>query len=341
MKKNLKLFFVFTLLLSVSTVFAQNRHVVERTINTAKYQEDDFNIFVVYNDSVVPGDAIFVRMLIQTPKSHKKDKPAEKTAIMRLYRETKSKPVETGTFYSLGKQKKGNSLELLCGIPLSSFLTNDTYTLKISISEENKPTTYDFVLPLKFQARKFIEETIHLDTKNTAIRTDNSPQRAAQIEKLNKILETITPSSVYNLRPMQSPTTSTRYTSFFGDRRIYAYSNGQSSTSLHYGNDYGIPTGSEVRSCAEGKVVLAEWRNSTGWSVVVEHLPGLYSIYYHCSELLVKDGDYVKTGELLAKSGATGLATGPHLHWEMRLNMSAVRPEFFLDDFTFENEGFN
>ena len=52
----------------------------------------------------------------------------------------------------------------------------------------------------------------------------------------------------------------------------------------------------------------------------------------------VKEGDLVKQGDLIAKSGSTGLATGPHLHWEMRLNGSAVRPEFFLDDFAFENE---
>ena len=135
---------------------------------------------------------------------------------------------------------------------------------------------------------------------------------------------------------MVSPTTSTRYTSWFGDRRVYAYSNGKSSTSLHYGNDYGIPEGSEVKACSDGKVVLAEWRNSTGWSIVIEHLPGLYSLYYHLSEMLVKEGDTVKTGDLIAKSGKTGLATGPHLHWEMRLNMSAVRPEFFLTNFTFE-----
>ena len=55
---------------------------------------------------------------------------------------------------------------------------------------------------------------------------------------------------------------------------------------------------------------MAEDRISTGWSVVVEHLPGLYSLYYHMSELSVKEGDMVTQGQLLGKSGATGLATG-------------------------------
>ena len=83
---------------------------------------------------------------------------------------------------------------------------------------------------------------------------------------------------------------------------------------------------------------MAENRISTGYSIVIEHLPGLYSLYYHLSELKVEEGQMVKQGELIGKSGATGLATGPHLHWEIRLNGSAVVPEFFLNDFTFEDE---
>lgn len=336
MKRNIKFFVLITLLLQMFNAYAGD---IIRTTSTAKYQEDDCNIYVIYNDSVVPGDAIFVRMMIQTPKSHKKEKAPERVAVMRLYRETKAKAIETATFYSTGKAKKSNTVELMCGIPLSSFLTNDKYTLKITITEGDD-TPKEFVLPLNFQNRDFDKETIPLDTKNTAIKTDNSSARAAQIEKLNNILATSNTESLYAFKKMMIPTESRRYTAHFGDRRIYAYSNGQSSTSLHYGNDYGIPEGSEVKACGDGKVVLAEWRNSTGWSIVIEHLPGLYSLYYHLSEMKVKEGDIVKTGELIAKSGCTGLATGPHLHWEMRLNSSAIRPEFFLDNFTFEGESY-
>ena len=53
--------------------------------------------------------------------------------------------------------------------------------------------------------------------------------------------------------------------------------------------------------------------------------------------LNVKEGDIVKQGDLVGLSGATGLATGPHLHWEMRLNMQAVSPDFFVNDFTFDS----
>ncbi|MCR5761863.1 MAG: M23 family metallopeptidase, partial [Treponema sp.] len=196
----------------------------------------------------------------------------------------------------------------------------------------------NFTLPFSLEYKEFISETIPLDARNTSIKTDTSSTRMQQINKLNAILGTINKDHVYQTTEYIPPTTSTRRTSYFADRRVYKYTDGNSSTSLHYGTDYGIPTGSKVNACATGLVVMAENRISTGWSVVIEHLPGLYSLYYHLDELNVKEGDIVNQGTLIGLSGATGLATGPHLHWEMRLNMSAVNPDFFTQDFTFASE---
>ena len=228
-------------------------------------------------------------------------------------------------------------MTFLTGIPLSSWWNSDnSYSLRVSY-RLSTGKSYDFTLPFSLSYKKFVEETIPLDTKNTEIRTDTSPKRMGQIEKLNSILATVNKDQIYQTKSFTPPTPATRRTSFFADRRIYAYSNGKSSTSLHYGIDYGVPTGSNVTACAAGRVVLAEDRVTTGYSVVIEHLPGLYSLYYHMSELHVKEGDVVKEGQLIGLSGATGLATGPHLHWEMRLNMAAVSPDFFTSDFTFSN----
>jgi murein DD-endopeptidase MepM/ murein hydrolase activator NlpD len=67
----------------------------------------------------------------------------------------------------------------------------------------------------------------------------------------------------------------------------------------------------------------------TGNSVVIEHLPGVYSLYYHLDKIEVKEGDIVEAGTLLGLSGATGLATGPHLHWEVRVNGENTDPDVF------------
>lgn len=317
-----KILLTLLCLLQLNLIFAAN----------AKYESENYNLNLTYNDVITPGDAIFVRLNITIPKTHKKSKnEPEKKATLQLLQD--KKVIESAPFYQL--KKKTASTEMLCGIPVSLWLKDGNYSLKI-IYADSDTDIKEFILPSRLQMRTFREEVLQLDERNTNIKTDNSPERAAQIEKLNNILFTSMPSDIFSLKKFTTPTESQRYTAYCGDRRTYVYTNGKSSTSLHYGNDYGVPTGTEVKACAGGKVVMAESRISTGWSVVIEHLPGLYSLYYHMSELSVKEGDMVNQGQLIGKSGATGLATGPHLHWEVRLNGSAVRPEFFLNDFAFE-----
>ena len=317
-----KILLTLLCLIQLNLIFAAN----------AKYESENYNLNLTYNDVITPGDAIFVRLNITIPKTHKKSKnEPEKKATLQLLQD--KKVIESAPFYQL--KKKTASTEMLCGIPVSLWLKDGNYSLKI-IYADSDTDIKEFILPSRLQMRTFPEEVLQLDERNTNIKTDNSPERAAQIEKLNNILFTSMPSDIFSLKKFTTPTESQRYTAYCGDRRTYVYTNGKSSTSLHYGNDYGVPTGTEVKACAGGKVVMAESRISTGWSVVIEHLPGLYSLYYHMSELSVKEGDMVNQGQLIGKSGATGLATGPHLHWEVRLNGSAVRPEFFLNDFAFE-----
>jgi murein DD-endopeptidase MepM/ murein hydrolase activator NlpD len=91
-----------------------------------------------------------------------------------------------------------------------------------------------------------------------------------------------------------------------------------------------VPTGTEVRACAAGGVVLARERIVTGNTVILEHLPGVYSLYYHMDSIAVSEGLVVEEGALLGESGSTGLATGPHLHWEIRVSGENADPDVFL-----------
>ncbi len=324
MKKIYKSILILSFLLFTSQIFAK----------TANYQSELYTINVNYNEKIVPGDAIFVKMKISSPKKKSKTEIQKKASLVLIQNK---KAIENAAFYQINKKKNSSTEEMLSGIPISPWITGGEFSLKVIFSVSNDET-FEFELPVEFEIREWNKETLKLDEKNSAIKTDTSPERIAQIEKLNNILFTVMTQDVYSLKKFIVPTSSTRYTAFFGDRRIYEYTNGKSSTSLHYGNDYGISEGSEVEACADGKVVMAENRISTGWSIVIEHLPGLYSLYYHLSEMDVKEGDMIKQGQIIGKSGSTGLATGPHLHWEVRLNGSAVRPEFFLNNFTFDEE---
>jgi murein DD-endopeptidase MepM/ murein hydrolase activator NlpD len=176
--------------------------------------------------------------------------------------------------------------------------------------------------------RKFAAEEIPLDSNNTDIRTRPDPQKTREAEILWALLSR-DGEDLYTPGPFIFPVKSTRRTSHFGDRRVYLYTDGTRGSSIHAGVDYGVPQGTEVYSCAAGKVALAGPRIVTGNSVVLEHLPGLYSLYYHLDRIAVKEGDLVEAGSLLGYSGATGLATGPHLHWEVRVAGENVDPDSF------------
>jgi murein DD-endopeptidase MepM/ murein hydrolase activator NlpD len=179
--------------------------------------------------------------------------------------------------------------------------------------------------------RHFNAEEIALNQSNTDIRTKPDPEKTAQADELWAIIAR-TGNTVYHEGAFVPPVpVNTRRTSYFGDRRVYVYTTGGRDTAIHAGVDYGVPTGTPVRSCARGKVVLAKFRISTGYSVILEHLPGVYSLYYHMSALNVAEGSIIDAGTVLGQSGATGLATGPHLHWEIRVSTENTDPDALVN----------
>jgi murein DD-endopeptidase MepM/ murein hydrolase activator NlpD len=115
--------------------------------------------------------------------------------------------------------------------------------------------------------------------------------------------------------------------SAFGTRR--AYNDGPVS-SYHGGTDFQAATGTEVHAAAPGRVVLARHLDVRGNAVIVDHGAGVYTMYCHFSSIIAKEGDAVQTGDVLGLVGSTGLSTGPHLHWEMRVQGERVDPMRWL-----------
>ena len=185
-------------------------------------------------------------------------------------------------------------------------------------------------LPFYIESRQFHSETIFLDQRNTDIRIAPNPQRVAESQHIWGVFNS-PGTEIHTMEAFVRPVTATRRTSPFGARRIFQYVTGESDTTLHNGIDYGIPTGTDVMASARGRVVVARYRIVTGNSVVIEHLPGLFSIYYHLDSIAVSEGAIVEAGTLLGLSGATGLATGPHLHWEVRVSGESADPDAFLN----------
>jgi murein DD-endopeptidase MepM/ murein hydrolase activator NlpD len=85
-----------------------------------------------------------------------------------------------------------------------------------------------------------------------------------------------------------------------------------------------------VLATKEGKVVTATYSSSAGNYVAIYHGNGLYSYYMHCSLLNVSVGDKVKQGQVIARSGSTGISTGPHLHFAIYKNGNYVNPMYYV-----------
>ncbi len=99
---------------------------------------------------------------------------------------------------------------------------------------------------------------------------------------------------------------------------------------LHAGTDVGVMTGTTVRASRAGQVTVAGWLGGYGNCVMIDHGDGVTTVYGHLSEITVSVGEYVDQGERIALSGNTGRSTGPHLHFEIRINGTPVDPEPYL-----------
>jgi len=265
--------------------------------------------FVVDPPSARPGEPVTVGFRGET-------NPGARLQAVLL--DSRGRRVVSAPFFSL----EGEARAAILAIP-STALTGSA-----AIRIEAGPETIGD-LPFTIDRRDFPSETVALNQENTDIRTVEDPQKTAEAEELWAILMR-TGTVIYSGGPFIPPVASTRRTSDYGTRRIYLYVDNTTDTSIHAGVDIGVPTGTEVAASASGKVVLAKYRIVTGNTVILEHLPGLYSLYYHMDTIAVSVGAVVEAGAILGESGSTGLATGPHLHWEIRVAGENADPDAFL-----------
>ena len=115
-----------------------------------------------------------------------------------------------------------------------------------------------------------------------------------------------------------------RITSHFNRQRFHPIHKEQRP---HLGTDYGAPTGTLVWTTARGEVAYAGWKNGYGKLVEIVHPNGYRTRYAHLSKILVRKGELVQQKEIIGKVGTTGLATGPHLHYEIIKDGHHINPE--------------
>jgi murein DD-endopeptidase MepM/ murein hydrolase activator NlpD len=140
----------------------------------------------------------------------------------------------------------------------------------------------------------------------------------AQVERLNRTLALV---------PYRKPVIGeVEFTSGFGVRSDPFLGR----PAMHTGLDFRAAMGDPVRATANGKVVSAGWSGGYGRMIEISHGNGLSTRYGHLSEIGVKVGDPIKIGQVIGEVGSTGRSTGPHLHYETRIDGEAVDPQKFL-----------
>ena len=99
----------------------------------------------------------------------------------------------------------------------------------------------------------------------------------------------------------------------------------------HTGMDLAVPTGTPIRAALPGTVTVSKYNaGGYGYYVMIDHGSGLTTLYGHCSQLLARVGQTVQAGDIIALSGSTGRSTGPHLHFEVRVNGERTNPRAYL-----------
>jgi len=177
-------------------------------------------------------------------------------------------------------------------------------------------------------------EYASIDGKLEKLRAINETMRLKNEEKIhtlgkkisNDILKTWKVQKFYPLK------NGARVASY-GDERHYYYKNksNEVSHSYHVGYDLASTKMASIRTSNAGTVVYANDNGIYGNMPMIDHGLGLYTLYGHCSQILVKEGDEVKAGEVIAKTGSTGLALGDHLHFGVLVQGVEVRPVEWFD----------
>ena len=254
---------------------------------------------VQVTDSVIPGDPVSVRVAL----------PPESLGVeeVRVTLNGEALPV----FYT------ENEAVALTSVPLGAEAAGEG--LEVSLLD-------------RYGREVTVERTLNVQSDPRPVQELRIPASAlSSSTPENKELEAQAVAAAFNaslggnplwdepfLLPIQG-----RGTSGYGTPRRYAPGG---RVSYHHGTDIAVPAGTPILATNDGVVLIADFYPIKGGLVVLDHGAGVYSFYFHQSQIEVSAGEEVERGQKIGEVGSTGLSTGPHLHWEMRVNTVSTDP---------------
>jgi murein DD-endopeptidase MepM/ murein hydrolase activator NlpD len=212
---------------------------------------------------------------------------------------------------------EGREYKSLLGVDFR--MTPGTYPLEVQVvATNNSPSTYRADVEIKEE--KFGEQRLTLPQNMVTLDADTLKRVRKEAAKFRKLWSIHTPRRYWHgnfVRPVPG-----KLSTPFGLGRIL---NGE-PRSPHSGVDLRAPLGEPVRAANHGRIVLVGDFFFHGKAVVIDHGWGLYTMYFHLSEVNVAEGDFVGKSYVIGLAGSTGRATGSHLHWGVRLGGARVDP---------------
>ena len=207
-------------------------------------------------------------------------------------------------------------------IPIYAWLTPATYQIKAYVNGSDLIKTFDIeVLPKKFDVQHLIVD----ESTATILTNDNAAKDQVYFDRArsNPIQKKLWESAFIQ------PVAGTITTDYCSTR----YTNNNSTPSRHLAIDIANDLGTPIKASNNGKVVLAKKLITTGNTIVIDHGMDIFTSYFHMSELLVKEGDFVSKRDVIGKMGSTGYSTGSHLHFAIWMDGTFLNPwTFFSKD---------
>lgn len=247
--------------------------------------------------------------------------------------------VKQGDVLSLPFKTEGNALSVVGtwkgrAVPFFTGKDPDLFSTLLGIDLEETPSIQDFLIDIAYEngSRKTMTYHIHIVASSFGVQELTLPQEMVDLDEptlrrveeeqelVKKVLSPLGTSRLWDgnfLVPLKG-----EITGRFGQRRIL---NGQ-PRNPHSGEDITAPLGTEVRAANTGVVRMVADMFFSGKSVIIDHGLGVYTMYFHLSEVTVKEGGVIKKGDVLGLVGKTGRATGSHLHWGARVGGARVNP---------------
>lgn len=228
-------------------------------------------------------------------------------------------------------KSEGGDVAAVALFGLSPELPAGLYSILVTTEKANDFRSWE--ASIFVTGKKYPTRVIRFGTSGSSIAGRKpSKERMAQAKRFYQALRLYTLDGVHHPDKLQWPLKgSWRKSSNFGERRTFIYSNGVRGADFHDGQDIaGRPIGTPVYAAGHGRVVLAEYRVVTGYTIIIEHLPGVFSLYYHMNGVKARKGKKVEAGELIGYLGTTGFSTGPHVHFSVRAGGWAVDPNVLV-----------